>query len=107
MAGYVVLGAGVSGLTTAVCLAEAGHRVEVWSPLPPEETTSVVASAMWGPSFQQPLDRTLAWTKTSLAVFAELAQDPDTGVRMATVVTAGDQMPPGEPPPQVDRKSVV
>jgi glycine/D-amino acid oxidase-like deaminating enzyme len=27
----VVVGAGVSGLTTAICLAEAGHEVRVWA----------------------------------------------------------------------------
>lgn len=101
MGRFVVLGAGVSGLTTAICLAESGHRVQVWSPLPPARTTSVVASAMWGPSFQQPMDMTLRWTKDSLDAFVTLADDPDSGVRMSTVITTGGEMPAGEVPPQV------
>jgi D-amino-acid oxidase len=96
----VVIGAGVSGLTTAVCLAEAGRPVRVLAAEPPLRTTSVVAGAMWGPSFQQPMAKTLAWTRRSLDEFTVLARDPDTGVRLAPALTVGD-LPSGELPPQV------
>jgi acetyl esterase/lipase len=39
----VVIGAGVTGLTTAICLAEAGWRVQIWAAEAPQQTTSVVA----------------------------------------------------------------
>ncbi|HXD26929.1 MAG TPA: FAD-binding protein, partial [Propionibacteriaceae bacterium] len=39
----LVVGAGVSGLTTAICLAEVGRGVRVWAAEPPQRTTSVVA----------------------------------------------------------------
>ena len=42
----LVSGAGVSGLTTAICLAEAGQRVRVWTAEPPHQTTSAVAGAV-------------------------------------------------------------
>ena len=45
----LVVGAGVSGLTTAVCLAEAGHGVEIRADRLPPDTTSAVAGALWGP----------------------------------------------------------
>jgi D-amino-acid oxidase len=96
----VVVGAGVSGLTTAVCLAEAGWAVQVWSAEPPQETTSVVAGALWGPSFQEPMDRTMAWTNRSLTDFVALAKDPTTGVRMAPSLTVGDLPTGGGVPPQ-------
>ncbi|MFI9643760.1 FAD-dependent oxidoreductase [Micromonospora sp. NPDC051925] len=70
----------MSGLTTAVCLAEGGAQVEVWSRDEPSRTTSVVAGALWGPSFLAPPDRTLVWSEVSLRRFQALAEDPSTGV---------------------------
>jgi D-amino-acid oxidase len=80
----VVVGAGVSGLTSALCLAEAGWPVRVWTAAMPKQTTSVIAGAVWLPP--RPAERaaeTLAWTEYSLGVFRELATDPETGVQMA------------------------
>jgi D-amino-acid oxidase len=96
----VVVGAGVSGLTTAICLAEAGRDVRVWAADPPRHTTSVVAGALWGPSFQEPVAKTLAWTQQSLRDFTALAGDPGSGVRMAAALTVGDLPGLGELPPQ-------
>src|SRR5262245_19816917 len=96
----VLIGAGVSGLTTAICLAEAGHHVTVWAADPPGRTTSMVAGALWGPSFQEPVAKTLAWTRQSLRDFVVLAQDPRSGVRMAPVLTVGDLPGLDDMPPQ-------
>jgi len=86
----VVVGAGVSGLTSAVCLAEAGWPVRVWAAAMPQQTTSAVAGAVWAPP--RPAERaaeTLVWCERSLRAFRELADDPDTGVRMAPALAAG------------------
>ena len=48
-ADVVVVGAGVIGLTTAICLAEAGMTVLVVSAEQPRQTTSAAAGALWGP----------------------------------------------------------
>src|SRR5262249_52705860 len=96
----VLIGAGVSGLTTAICLAAAGHHVTVWAADPPGRTTSMVAGALWGPSFQEPVAKTLAWTQQSLRDFVVLAQDPRSGVRMAPVLTVGDLPGLDDMPPQ-------
>jgi D-amino-acid oxidase len=85
----IVIGAGVSGLTTAVCLAERGCAVTVWTSLPPRQTTSIVAGALWGPSFAEPADRVPGWCEVSLRTFQALARDPSSGVRMVPSVTAG------------------
>jgi D-amino-acid oxidase len=81
----LVVGAGVTGLTCAVRLAEDGHRVDVLARDLPLETTSVVAAALWYPYKALPQDRVTAWGATSYKVFAGLA-DPEppyhTGVRM-------------------------
>ena len=87
----VVVGAGVSGLTSAICLAEAGWQVRVWSAALPHETTSAVAGAVWTPP--RPAERaaeTLGWTEHSLRVFRELANDPSSGVLMAPALAVGE-----------------
>ncbi len=82
MARVIVVGAGVAGLTSAVRLAEAGHRVDVVARDLPRETTSAVAAALWYPYLALPQDLVTAWAAKSYGRFAELAVDPATGVRM-------------------------
>lgn len=83
MARITVVGAGVVGLTCAVRLLEAGHRVDVLARELPLETTSAVAAALWYPYRVEPRDRVLGWSSTSYAVFAGLAtSDPDARVRL-------------------------
>ena len=79
----IVVGAGVIGLTCAVRLAEAGHRVDVLARDLPLETTSVVAAALWYPYRALPAGpghRLVGRRRTR--AFAALAGDEDTGVRM-------------------------
>jgi D-amino-acid oxidase len=80
----LVIGAGVSGLTTGIRLAEAGLDVTIRTAAPPEQTTSVAAGAVWGLVRVGPPDRVLAWGRTGLEVLSELAAEPGTGVRMAS-----------------------
>ncbi|WP_145012688.1 FAD-dependent oxidoreductase [Mycobacterium marseillense] len=87
----VVVGAGVSGLTSAICLAEAGWPVRVWADTMPTQTTSAVAGAVWAPP--RPAERageTLRWTEHSLQVFRDLARDPDSGVLLAPALAVGE-----------------
>lgn len=84
MGRVIVVGAGVVGLTCAVRLLEAGHRVDVVARDLPLETTSAVAAALWYPYRAFPQDRVTAWGKVSYDVFASLADDERTGVRMLT-----------------------
>lgn len=80
----VVVGAGVVGLTTALRLLEAGRSVSVLTADPPEATTSAVAAAIWYPYRAEPRASVLAWGTRSARVFADLAEDPATGVRIGT-----------------------
>jgi len=84
----LVIGAGVSGLTTAICLAEAGRRVTVAAANPPHRTTSAAAGAIWGPHLVGMDDRVDKWSLRTLATLTELAADPATGVRVATGTAA-------------------
>jgi D-amino-acid oxidase len=88
MSRVMVAGAGVVGLTCAVRLLEAGHRVDVVARDLPRETTSAVAAALWYPYRALPQDRVTAWSSTTYAALAALAApqeyggSPEAGVRM-------------------------
>ena len=82
----LVVGAGVSGLTTAVCLAEAGYVVRIRTARPPHESTSCSAGALWGP-FLLDDPRVMEWCHESRRTLEKLAGD-DTGVRIVGGVEA-------------------
>ncbi len=89
----LVVGAGVSGLTTAICLAEQGLRVVIRADRMPQQTTSAVAGAIWGPHLVEASERTSQWAAQTLTVFRELAAQPGTGVRIAAGAEAARQIP--------------
>jgi D-amino-acid oxidase len=92
----LVVGAGVSGLTTAVQLAESGFPVTVWSSGTGSATTSYAAGATWSPYLVEWTDRTRAWSFRTLEMLRELATDPATGVRLVLGMEAAPG--PVEPP---------
>lgn len=80
----VVVGAGVVGLSSAVCLAEAGLAVRVDAAVAPRGTTSAAAGAVWDPYLVGPSAAVHAWAATSLAELTRLSSDTgSTGVRLA------------------------
>jgi D-amino-acid oxidase len=88
----LVVGAGVSGLTSALCLARAGFEVEVVADRFAPDVVSVVAGALWEwpPAVcghhrdQASLARSKDWCMVSYEIFDDLARDPQTGVFMRT-----------------------
>lgn len=84
----LVIGAGVSGLTSALCLRRKGFSVTVVADRFAPKVTSVVAGALWEwpPAVcghhrdADSLTRSKGWCETSYEVFAGLAGDPETGV---------------------------
>jgi D-amino-acid oxidase len=84
----LVIGAGVSGLTTAICLAEAGHGVTVAAAQLPPQTTSAAAGAIWAPHLVGMDERVARWGGVTLARLTELAADPASGVHLAEGVAA-------------------
>jgi D-amino-acid oxidase len=92
-----VVGAGVVGLSCALRLLEAGHRVDVLARDLPLETVSAVAAAIWYPYRAWPQDRVLAWGSAAYAEFEAIAAaHPDSGVvmREGTEVVAHRDEPP-------------
>lgn len=100
----LVVGAGVVGLTTAVRLAEQGLRVLIRAERPPQETTSAVAGAIWGPHLVEEGGRTVRWARETLGVLRDLAAQPSTGVRIATGVEAMRPSGGDGPPPALSAK---
>jgi D-amino-acid oxidase len=72
-ADVLVVGAGVIGLTTAICVAEAGLTVTVAAAEPPWQTTSFAAGALWGPHLVGTDDRIARWAAVTKDRLAELA----------------------------------
>jgi D-amino-acid oxidase len=83
MADVLVAGAGVIGLTSAIKLAEAGHKVTVRAAEVPGRT-SLTAGAVWGRYLAGPQDKVREWGDRTLAVLLEEAAVKGTGVRLAT-----------------------
>jgi D-amino-acid oxidase len=79
----IVVGAGVIGLSCAVRLLEAGHRVDVVGRDLPLETTSSVAAAVWSP-YSRPQEHVVRWARAAYDAFAELCDDESAGVVMRT-----------------------
>jgi len=75
-----VLGAGVSGLTCAVALQDAGYDVTVVAAEPPLATVSAVAAAAWYPTRGERDERTDRWLRASYERFMALSRVPGSGV---------------------------
>ena len=95
----LVVGAGVIGLTSAICLAEAGLAVRVRTALPSRQSTSRVAGAIWASSVAEPAVEVRRWASTGLGEFRSLAERANTGVRIARGRIASRRS--GEPPPDI------
>jgi D-amino-acid oxidase len=91
-----VVGAGVVGLTTAVCLRERGIEADVVTRDLPDATTSAVAAALWYPYRALPVDRVTAWSAATYEELARLAGVAGAGVRM---LTGTELLDPGAPDP--------
>ncbi len=90
----LVIGSGVSGLTCAVRLLEAGHRVAIWSREPAAHTTSSVAAAVWYP-YAVAAANALAWGNESFHTFHDLAEhDPASGLVMRDLIYLERQTAP-------------
>jgi len=78
-----VVGAGVSGLSCAVRLLEAGHEVEVISDRFSPDTVSDIAAAIWYPFLTAPADRADGWGVVTYTELERLSEyEPQSGVRM-------------------------
>jgi D-amino-acid oxidase len=89
-ADVLIIGAGVTGLTSALVLGRQGYRVTVVADRFAPHVTSIVAGALWEwpPAVcgyhhdQTSLTRSKKWCAISYDLFAGLSRNPNTGVFM-------------------------
>jgi len=93
----IVVGCGVSGLTTAVRLLEAGFKVRIVARDRTPNTTSDIAAAVWYPFRCGPPDRALLWSRRTFRALRELSRDPDTGVTMVEGIDLHETDPGPDP----------
>ena len=84
-----VIGAGVSGLTTAVVLSEAGHDVTIFAK-EIDETTSHAAAAIWFP-YHIVSEHAERWANETREAFVALLPQPDAGVSMIDFDVNGER----------------
>ena len=77
-----VVGGGVSGLTTALRLQEAGYTVRIITEKTFEATASWVAAAIWFPFKVQPQALTNEWSLFTFHKLEHLSKQAQTGVFM-------------------------
>jgi D-amino-acid oxidase len=82
-----IVGAGVSGLTCAVVLAERGYQTAIFAEETGQRTTSAVAAAIWYPYDAEPIDKVIAWALETYHVLVDLSRKPNTGVSMIELRT--------------------
>lgn len=98
----LVLGCGVSGLTTAIRLIEqqrdlGQRRVTIWTRKVPPETTSNIAAAVWYPYDAGSNERAVKWGAIAYKAFGVLAGAPGTGVIRRNVLEVLSESQPDGP----------
>ncbi|XVV09382.1 FAD-dependent oxidoreductase [Actinoplanes sp. CA-131856] len=83
----LIVGAGVSGLTTGVLLAESGVRVRLRAERDPSESNSAAAGAIWDPIYANHV-RVEQWAARSYDVFTQMSEERFPGVRVVDGVEA-------------------
>ena len=77
-----IVGAGVSGLTCGIVLAERGYHVSIFAKETGQQTTSAAAGAVWFPYHVEPRDKIIPLALETYNVLADLARIPASGVSM-------------------------
>jgi D-amino-acid oxidase len=75
-----IIGAGVSGLTCGVVLAEHGYRTAIFAKDVGQQTTSSVAAAVWFPYHVEPAERVIPLALETYQVLLDLVRFSESGV---------------------------
>jgi D-amino-acid oxidase len=81
-----VIGAGISGLSTAYVLANNGFKVTVLAKAFSPNITSNKAAAFWFPYHVRGDERAITWVETSYQYFKDLSADAASGISFIKIV---------------------
>jgi len=84
MTSIIVVGGGVSGLSTAVNLQQAGFAVTILTRDMPQSTTSMAAGAVW--YGESTTGKSREWARVTLKHFQILADDPKSGLQIVRLL---------------------
>lgn len=87
MANVAIIGAGVSGLTTAVVFTEQGWRTAIFAAETGQATNSAAAAAIWFPYDTGEDTAVTAWALSTYQELVELSRQRSTGVSMIELRT--------------------
>lgn len=96
MKNITVLGCGVIGLTTAICLEKAGFQVKIIAKNLHFKTTSAIAAAIWMPFKADPIELVNQWSLETYHILEKQSKDLLTGVKMVDFIALSptDKTPP-------------
>ena len=78
----VIVGAGISGMSTAFLLAGQGHHITICATVFSPHITSNRAAAFWFPYHIRNDKRGIEWCNTSYSYYKDFAREPATGISM-------------------------
>ena len=83
-----IIGAGISGLSTAYTLVNAGYSVQIFANAFSPNLVSNKAAAFWFPYHVRNDKRGIGWCQKSYTYFQNLAENPATGISMQKLIKA-------------------
>ena len=84
----LIIGSGVSGLSTGIRLGDAGYEPTIWTAEESRDTTSATAAAFWEPYLVAPEGKAAEWSAVSLKKFAKMAKiDDEIGVQKRPILS--------------------
>ena len=78
----LVIGGGVNGLSTGICLLENGFDVTIFSEEFSPNTTSDIAAALWYPFMSAPVEKTNVWGARTYEILKFLSKEKGAGIEM-------------------------
>lgn len=88
----LVIGAGVSGLSSAILLLKAGFNVTIWTKDTSPNVTSDIAAAIWYPYLSEPRDKVIKWSQDTFRYLKQnIVGDPQTGCREEVLINLFDK----------------